>query len=78
MTTNDDPQAEIEHVRNALRANNYEEWALTVPLSKPHTVEKNDKNNTNSRRLMLGLPYVQGTFDILARISHSVYLYHKS
>ena len=44
VTTLGDQQADIEHVRNALSANNYEDWALHVPLSKPHTsVEKNDK-----------------------------------
>ena len=31
VTTPDDQQAEIDHVRNALRADNYEEWALNVP-----------------------------------------------
>ena len=42
------------------------------PCQKPHTVEKNDKKNTNSRRLMPGLPYVQGTSKILAQILRSV------
>ena len=31
VTTPDDQQAETDHVSNALRANNYEEWALNVP-----------------------------------------------
>ena len=75
VTTPDDQQAQIEHVRNALRANNYEEWPPIVPISKPDKVEKND----NSRRLMLGLPYAQSTSEILARIfeSHGVNMYHK-
>ena len=79
MTTPDDLEAEIDHVRNALRANNFKEWALNFPLSKPHKVDKNDNKNTNSRRLMLGLPYVQGTSEILAWIfkSHGVNMYHK-
>ena len=79
VITPDDQQAEIDHVRNAFRANNIEEWALNVPLSKSHKVDKNENKNTNSRRLMLGLPYVQGTSEILARIfkSHGVNMYHK-
>ena len=79
VTTPDDQQAEIHHVCNAPRANNYEKWALNVPLSKPHKVDRNENKNTNSRRLMLGLPYVQGTSEILAQIfkSHGVNMYNK-
>ena len=81
VTIPDDQQAVIDHVYNALRANNCEEWAPNVPLSKPHKVEKTENNNTNSIRLMLGLTYVglQGTSEILARIfkSHGVNMYHK-
>ena len=61
VATPDDQQAQMDHVNNASRANNYEEWVLNVPLSKPHKVEKNENKNTNSRHLMLGIPYVQGS-----------------
>ena len=50
----------------------------SMSLCPNHTkVEK--KKNTNSRRLMLGLPYVQGTSKILARIfkTQGMNMYHK-
>ena len=34
VTTAEDRKAEISHVRNALRANNYKEWALDVSPSQ--------------------------------------------
>ena len=41
-------QAEIDHVRNALRANKYEEWALNVPISKPHKMDNNNKHQNQT------------------------------
>ena len=68
VTTTEDQQAKLQYVHNALRANSYKEWVLNAPLSKPHKMERNKNKNINSRSLMVDLPYVQGTSEILARI----------
>ena len=80
VTTAEDRKAEISHVRNALRANNYKEWALDVPPARSKKqVTTTDKTTTRSTRPMLGLPYIQGLSEQLSRTyqSHGVYLFHK-
>ena len=37
VTTSEDQECELKHVRNALRTNGYTEWALVVPKQKPKT-----------------------------------------
>ena len=80
VTTAEDHKAEISHVRNALRANNYKEWALDVPPARSKKqVIITDNTTTRSTRPMLGLPYIQGLSEQLSRTyqSHGVYLFHK-
>ena len=61
VTTAEDRKAEISHVRNALRANNYKEWALDAPPARSKKqVTTTDKTTTRSTRPILGLPYIQG------------------
>ena len=76
VTTAEDRKAKISHVRNALRANNYKEWALDVPPARSKKqVTTTDKTTTRSTRPMLGLPYIQGLSEQLSRTykSHGVY-----
>ena len=47
VTTSEDRKAEISHVRNAVRANNYKEWALDVPLP-----EVRNRSPPQTRRLL--------------------------
>ena len=80
VTTAEDRKAEISHVRNALRANNYKEWALDVPhVRSKKQVTTTDKTTTKSTRPMLGLPYIQGLSEQLSGTyqSHGVYLFHR-
>ena len=80
VTTAEDSKAEISHVRNALRANNYKERALDVPPARSKKqVTTTDNKTTRSTRPMLGLLYIQGLYEQLSRTyqSHGVYLFHK-
>ena len=56
-----DRRAELLHVRNALRANKYKEWALEAfSVLIKQQVTSTDKTTIKSTRLMLVLPYIQG------------------
>ena len=81
VTTAEDHKAEISHVRNALRANSYKEWALDVPPARSKKqVPTTDKiTTTRSTRPMLGLPYIQGLSEQLSQThrSHGIYVFHK-
>ena len=76
MVTAEDRKSELAHTHNALRANGYPEWALAPPPSSAKT-PTNTSNNT--RRSMLGLPYVAGVSEQLGWIykSHNIHMYHK-
>ena len=61
VTTQADKKAELVHVRAALKANDYPEWALEVPRpSKPRAKNTAGPSGSNTRRPMLGVPYVAG------------------
>jgi len=64
VTTAEDRKAETTHVRDALRANNYPEWALNIPprpnAKDLHQRNSNNENTPNIKRPMLGIPYVAG------------------
>ena len=80
VTTAEDRRAELSHVCNALRANNYKEWALDVPHARSKKqVTTTDKATTKSTRPMLGLLYIQGLSEQLSRIyqSNGVDLFHR-
>ena len=68
VTKPEDKSREVEHVKRALRTNQYEEWA------KPR-----DKPRPNRARTSIGLPYIHGTSEKLARIfrAHDVGVYHR-
>ena len=72
---------ELSHVRDALRANNYQEWALHVPLhTKKLEDTKPQEREKHQPRPMLGLPYVEGLSEQLARTyqKHGVNMYHQA
>ena len=57
-----------------LRTNQYEEWAFETPRAKPR-----GKSRPNRARTSIGLPYIHGTSEKLARIfrAHDVGVYHR-
>ena len=70
VTTAEDRKAEISHVRNALRANNYKEWALDIPPARSkRQVTTTDRTTTRSTCPILGLPYIQGLSEQLSPTS---------
>ena len=70
VTTAEDRKSELAHVHNALRANEYPEWALTPP---PSSAKRPPSTNNSPRRPMLGLPYVTGLSEQLGRIYKFIY-----
>ena len=73
VTKPEDKSREVEHVKRALRTNQYEEWAFEIPRAKPR-----DKASSNRARTSIGLVYIHGTSEKLARIfcAHDVGVYH--
>lgn len=81
VTTPEDKKGEVKHVEDALRANNYQEWALKIPTRTKSVVTTQDvTQKPTQRRPMLGLPYVEGLSEKLSRVykSHGVNMYHKA
>lgn len=79
VTDPEDRAQEIHHVKDALKANGYSTWAMTIPDSKKK--DKQDKNsNTEGGKIPpMALPYIKGTSEKLARIfsTYGVAVYHK-
>ena len=68
ITNQADKKAKLVHVRAALRANDYPEWALEVPRpSKPRAKNNAGHSGSNTRRPMLGRVYK----------AHNIHMYHK-
>ena len=49
---------EIQHVKQALKANNYSDWMITIPNSKTSASESEESRN--ERRLYASVPYIKG------------------
>ena len=80
VTTQADKKAELVHVRAALKANDYPEWALEVPRpSKLRAKYTAGPSDSNTRRPMLGVPYIAGLSEQLGRVykAHNIHMYHK-
>ena len=59
--------AEVRHVKSALKANGYKEWSFQIPPSK----NKSDTSHNTTggqARTSVGLPYIRGTSEKLAKI----------
>ena len=78
VTTSEDQECDLKHVRNALRMNGYTEWALVIPKQKAK-MRPTSTNKGNTRPHSIGLPYVQGLSERLSKTfrQHSVSVYHK-
>ena len=79
MVTNPEQKdAEVRHVKSALKANGYKEWAFKIPppQNKPDPSHNTTRDQAHTN---VGLPYIRGTSEKLARIfkNHGVRAYHK-
>ncbi|KAL9970993.1 hypothetical protein ACROYT_G023466 [Oculina patagonica] len=74
VTEDEDKTREAQHVKQALKANNYPDWMLTIPHSKSGT-----KEPENEKKIYASAPYIKGISERLQRAfkSHEVTLIHK-
>jgi len=74
-----DRDAEIKHVHEALRANDYEPWILELPKARPPRPPSERGQGRNDRSKNLPLPYIKGTSEPVARIlkKYGIHTYHK-
>ena len=72
-----DRVTEIRHVKQALKANNYPDWMLTLPNTA--SVSRVSEESVKERRIYASVPYIKGTSERLHRAfkSHEVTLVHK-
>ena len=78
VTKPEQKNTEVRHVKSALKANGYKEWAFKTP--PPQNKSDTSRNTTGGQaRTSVGLPYIRGTSEKLARIfkNHGVRAYHK-
>ena len=84
VTKPEHKSVEVAHVKQALRTNQYEEWAFEIPRAKPrdkarpNRAKPRDKARPNWAKTNICLPYIHGTAEKLARIfrAHDVGVYH--
>ena len=62
-----DKKQEVKHVKEALQANGYEDWMMEIPKKKRQN-ENNDERKARNKGPMIGLPYMKGISEPLARI----------
>ena len=72
-----DKAKEIQHVKLALRSNNYPDWMLTIPNTGTGT--RVSEESVNEKRIYASGPYIKGISERLQRAckSHEVTLVHK-
>ena len=77
VTENDDRTREIQHIKQALKINNYPEWMLTIPHPKSTTEDTEEPQN--EKKIYASTPYIKGISERLQRAfkSHEVTLIHK-
>ena len=78
VTESDDRTRETQHVKQALKMNNYPEWMLTIPHPKSTTEDTEEPQN--EKKIYASTPYIKGISERLQRAfkSHEVTLIHKS
>ena len=66
-----------QHVKQALKMNNYPEWMLTIPHPKSTTEDTEEPQN--EKKIYASTPYIKGISERLQRAfkSHEVTLIHK-
>ena len=78
-----DREAEVTHVREVLKANGYQDWALNVPNQQDKAQRELRRQQQTTQQAnpapSIGLPYVQGLSEELQRLckQHGVNVYHK-
>ena len=77
VTESDDRTRETQHVKQALKMNNYPEWMLTIPHPKSTTEDTEEPQN--EKKIYASTPYIKGISERLQRAfkSHEVTLIHK-
>ena len=81
VTTTADHLADRHHMEDALKANNYDNWALHLPSksrAKPTSTTQGHPQPTKMKP-MLGLPFIKGVSETPQRnfVTQRVHLYHK-
>ena len=78
MSEEVDKVMEIQHIKQALKANNYPDWMLTIPDTG--SVLRVSEESFNEKRIYASVPYIKGTSERLQRAfkSHEGTLVHKS
>ena len=60
-----DRVTEIRHVKQALKANNYPDWMITLPNAAP--VSRVSEESVKERGIYASVPYIKGTSERLQR-----------
>ena len=71
VSENDDRTRETQHVKQAIKMNNYAEWLLTIP--HPKSTEDTEEPQ-NEKKIYASTPYIKGISERLQRAfkSHEV------
>ena len=77
MSQEVDKVKEIQRVKEALKANNYPDWMLTIPNTG--SALRDSEESVNEKRIYASVPYIKGTSERLqiAFKSYKVTLVHK-
>ena len=79
ISTKEDREEEIHHVKQALGANGYQKWIFNLPQKTRKQPSEIPSNTRNKRIPPIGLPYVKGLSENLQRLfrSYNIPSYHK-
>jgi len=80
VTEEKDLQDEMGHIQEALQANGYHKWMMTIPEKKtPESRKDQDPTMTKKKSRPLGIPYIKGVSETLERSfkQMGVAVYHK-
>ena len=77
VTTEEDKQTELSHIKSALKSNGYKPWMMKTP--KPKRKSTNNATGEQGRKISVPLPYIKGTSEKLTNIfrNHGVNTHHK-
>ena len=80
VSDENDKLLEMDHVKAALRANEYKDWMLTIPNKPPRqpTASKAHTGNINKHK-PVGIPYIKGLYEQLQRLfgKYNIQVYHQ-
>ena len=75
-----DKKTEVEHVKTALKTNEYEPWMFNITKKKnDKKKDRNQQDSNRSRPPLIGLPYIKGISEPLERTfrKYGLAIYHK-